>query len=135
MDVYAENILDHYRHPRNHGTLTDPSVTHEEVNHSCGDAITVTLQIDADRLTAIKWSGVGCAIAQAAMSMLSEEIIGWNIAKVGQLNKEDIYTKLGVPIGPRRFKCALLGLHTIKNALQKFLNQPVQSWAETAGVA
>ena len=134
MDVYAENILDHYRDPRNAGPLEGASVTWKEDNPSCGDEITINVLIENDAITKISWEGVGCAISLAGMSMLSEELEGMSTTQVLELSKQDIYELLGVPIGPRRFKCALIGLHTMKNALRKYNNEPEQSWVETVGL-
>ncbi len=133
MDLYAENILEHYRHPRGTGTLRDATVTHEEINHSCGDAITLQLKIDDGKVSASAWQGTGCAISQASMSMLSEELLGKKALELEALTTKRMYELLSVPIGPRRFKCALLSLHTLKNALRKARGEPVQTWTETVG--
>lgn len=131
MDLYAENILDHYRHPRGKGELKNPSVEHEEVNHSCGDAIKIQLNIKGDTVEGIAWAGTGCAISQAGISMLCEEFEGEAITAIEALSEKDIRDMFGVPIGTRRTKCALLALHTIKNALRIHSGQPVQSWLDT----
>lgn len=134
MDVYAENILDHYRHPRNKLIAVScqlSACSHTEENLSCGDTVTVHLAIENDRITEVSWDGTGCAISQAAMSMLSEELVGKSLDEVKELMPKSIYDMLGVPIGPRRVKCALLCLHVLKNALQKYEGKPPQSWAKT----
>ena len=146
MDVYAENILDHYRHPRNKGKLETGTCAHHESNPSCGDDLTVEIVVEDDILQAIGWDGVGCAISQAAISMLCEEAEGLKVDDIlgpanrssaersGGWSKDDIYELLGVPIGPRRFKCALLCLHTLKNALRTAEGLEPQSWLDTVGV-
>ncbi|MDP7477071.1 MAG: iron-sulfur cluster assembly scaffold protein [Candidatus Peribacteraceae bacterium] len=137
MDLYADNILDHYRDPRNKSEspiTNDQSlfdVVHTEKNISCGDEITVALDIENESIASIKWSGIGCAISQAGMSILSEEIEGMSTAEILKMQKDDVYEMLGVPIGPRRFKCALISLHTVKNALRKNAQEKPQSWLET----
>ena len=133
MDLYAENILDHYRSPRGTEPLLKPTVEHHEVNASCGDELTVKLKIEDGNLTGVSWSGTGCAISQAAMSMLSEELVGKTMRSVSSLTPKDVYDLLGVPVGPRRFKCALLCLHTLKNALRMYEKKEPQSWIETVG--
>lgn len=133
MDIYAENILDHSKHPHHRGVLEDASVTHTENNPSCGDTVTLTLQIDGNRITDIGWTGDGCAISQASMSILSNEVIGKTLQEVRQLNPETIKTLLGVPVGTRRLKCALLSMHTVQNAVHTFQNEPLQTWHETVG--
>ncbi len=119
MDLYAENILDHYRHPRSKGRLPSPTVTREEVNLSCGDQLTLDLVITNDHIESIGWEGSGCAISQVAMSLLSEELVGKSVAEAEALTKEDIYKMLGVPIGPRRVKCALLCLSALQGGLRR----------------
>ena len=131
MDVYAENILDHYRSPRGKKAVTSPTVTHEEINVSCGDALTISLVIKDGVVTELGWEGTGCAISQAAMSMMSEEMTGKSVEDLEKLTKEDVYALLGVPIGPRRVKCALLCLHALKNALRKSKGLQMQGWTET----
>ncbi|MEK7563175.1 MAG: iron-sulfur cluster assembly scaffold protein [Patescibacteria group bacterium] len=137
MDVYAENILDHYRHPRNKNSEfripNSEFSSHTEENLSCGDTVTIHLSIKDDRIAEISWDGTGCAISQAAMSLLSEELAGKTVSEVEALIPKDIYDILGVPIGPRRVKCALLGLHTLKNALRKNVGKELQSWIGTVG--
>ncbi|MBI1934762.1 iron-sulfur cluster assembly scaffold protein [Candidatus Peregrinibacteria bacterium] len=152
MDLYAENIIDHYRNPRGKfplhtgcglgGGLTPLSCHsgrgdggeghfhHTESNPACGDEITIGLTIRNGCLHDIYWDGTGCAISQAAMSMLSEELFGKSLEDVAALTKENVLTLLGVPIGPRRLKCALLGLHTLKNAIQKAQGKMMRGWTE-----
>ncbi len=140
MDVYAENVLDHYRHPRNKKAdgreqMAENSISHTEENLSCGDTVTIHLTIENNRIAAISWNGTGCAISQAAMSMLSEELHGKSVQDLEVLMPQNVYDLLGVPIGPRRTKCALLGLHTVKNVLRKYAGKELQSWTETVGSA
>jgi nitrogen fixation NifU-like protein len=131
MDLYADNILDHYRHPRGTGELTAASVRHTEENLSCGDELTLDLRIVGGKIKDIAWRGKGCAISQAAMSMLSEELLSMSVKNAQNLKPKYLHELLGVTIGPRRQKCALLCLHTLKNALKKHAKEPVQSWTET----
>jgi nitrogen fixation NifU-like protein len=119
MDLYAENILEHYRSPRGKKPINDGawSVVHHEDNPSCGDELTIGLKVENGKITAVAWDGSGCAISQAAMSMLSEELIGKDIADAP--GKKEVLELLGVPVSARRMKCAMLGLHTLLNAAKK----------------
>ena len=134
MDLYAENILDHYRDPRHKEEIANASVTHEEANHVCGDEVTMQLQVEDGKIAGIGWQGVGCAISQAGMSLLCEEVEGMTLEEADALRKQDIYDLLGVPIGPRRFKCALICLHTLKNAIHTYRKEPQQGWVETVEI-
>ena len=129
MDLYAENILDHYRHPRGKTALENPDICHEEANHSCGDVITISLKVDGEKITELAWEGTGCAVSQAAISILAEDLP----ENVQGLTSKEMYEMLGVPIGPRRTKCALLGLHALKNAFHTYKGEELQSWSETIG--
>lgn len=113
-DFYQQNILDHSRHPRNSGRLSHPTVSREEMNPLCGDKLQIDLQIDDGIITDVGFTGRGCAISQAAASMLTEEIKGKSVADVRALSKDDVLDLLGIPIGYTRLKCALLGLKAIK---------------------
>lgn len=133
MDLYAENILDHYRDPRNTGS--NGAISYKADNPACGDELTVYLTIEGDVISKIEWEGTGCAISQAGMSMLSEELEGMKVNDVTKMNKDDIYEMLGVPVGPRRFKCALICLHAVKNAIRSHSGNSPQSWLETVEVS
>ncbi len=134
MDLYAENILDHYRDPRNTGEGKGATVSAEEDNPACGDRLTVHLWIEDGSVTKIEWEGTGCAISQAGMSIFAEEFEGKTTEEILKLSKDTIYELFGVPIGPRRFKCALLCLHTMKNAIRKHEGKDPQMWLETVEI-
>ncbi len=114
-DFYKENILDHYRYPRNTGKLDAPTHSHLEHNPLCGDTIQIDLHVDEnDVIDQIAFEGKGCAISQASASMLTEMIEGKTLDEIKQIGKEDILEALGISIGPVRMKCALLSLKVLK---------------------
>ncbi len=115
--LYREVILDHSKSPRNKGTLDPADYSYQDVNSLCGDEIRIDVRVEDDRVADIKFSGRGCAISQAAASMLTELALGQPVAEVKAISKEDILEELGVPIGPARIKCALLGLKVLKAGL------------------
>lgn len=119
--MYRENILDHYREPHNHGEITQCDTKERGLNPLCGDEITVylTLSKDQKKVTDIHFSGHGCAISQAAMSMLTDEIKNQSVAKIMSWNKEKVLDLLGIPLSIVRIKCATLSLRTVQKALQK----------------
>lgn len=118
MTLYTELILDHYKNPQNYGTLKNPTVSVEEKNPLCGDSIRLNFQIGKDgRIKKVAWQGAGCAISLAAMSMLSEKLIGMNRDNMKNIASDEIFTMLGGEISAGRVKCALLGLSAIKKAM------------------
>lgn len=115
MDEWGlEILLDHYKDPRNFGRLEDPDLSHEEGNPSCGDQIRIELQLDGDTIEDIRFSGKGCAISQAAASMLTEELKGQPLETAREMGKEEMLELLGVEVNPMRLKCALLALKTVQ---------------------
>ena len=114
MNVYQEDLLDHYENPSNYGTLPNPDISHEEDNPLCGDRIRIDLLVEDDIITEVRFSGHGCTISQAAASMLTEEIEGKSLTEVKKLSRDDILDMIGIPLGPVRLKCALLALKVLK---------------------
>lgn len=114
-DLYREIILDHYKSPRNHGTLDPHDFSYEDDNPLCGDRIRIDVRLDENqRVKEVAFTGKGCAISQASASMLTESIIGKSLDEVKQLGKDDILDMLGIQLGPTRLKCALLSLKVLK---------------------
>ena len=114
MNIYQEELLDHYENPSNHGTLPEPDISHEEDNPLCGDRIRIDLGVEDGIIKEVRFSGHGCTISLAAASMLTEEIEGKSLAEVKQLSRDDILEMIGIPLGPVRVKCALLPLKVLK---------------------
>lgn len=133
MDLYAENILEHFKHPRGKRAMSDATASHEEKNLSCGDTVRVFLKLEGDTISDISWEGTGCAISQAAMSMLAEELNGKTIREIDALGPDAVRELLGVPVSTRRLKCAMLSLHALKNLAHTVRNEQEQGWAETVG--
>ena len=112
--LYREAILDHYRNPRNRGTLDPADHSYEDVNPLCGDEIRIDVRTDGERVNDVRFSGRGCAISQAAASILMEMVEGQPLDEVKAISREDLLEELGVPISPARMKCAMLGLKVLK---------------------
>lgn len=123
MSMYTEIILDHYKNPRNKGSIADPDSSASDSNPFCGDSLTVQLKLKGSVIEDIKFNGIGCAISQAYMSMLTELVIGKDLSYVVGLKKEDLLSIVGIDLGPVRIKCALLGLKVLKLACYKHLGK------------
>jgi nitrogen fixation NifU-like protein len=113
-DLYRENILDHYKNPRNHGRLESPDISYEDANPLCGDVLRMDFKLTGDRIEQVRFSGHGCAISQASASMLCEKVEGMSLAEARKLSREDVLEMLGIELGAVRLKCALLALKTLK---------------------
>ena len=115
-DFYKEYILDHYRNPRNFGHLEAPDACAEDVNPLCGDQIRVELKLLDGKVEDVRFSGRGCAISQAATSMLLEGVRGKTLEEVAHIPAESVIENVGIGISPARMKCAMLGLKVLKSA-------------------
>ena len=136
-DLYREIILDHYKSPRNRGSLEPPAVRAEGHNPLCGDEIEVFIAVEDDKVSDIKISGQGCSISQSSASMMSAAVKGKPIAEIHALIsrfkhmmsiEEDGEPDTSAPLGdlealtgvvkfPVRIKCAVLSWNTLAEAL------------------
>ena len=125
--LYREVILDHYKNPRGHGIIDAADAEAEGQNPLCGDEVSiyVAFAADGDTIDDVKFSGRGCAISQAATSMLTEMVEGKRATDVAMLDKDELLDEIGIPLTPVRLKCAMLGLTTLKVALHKAKGTPL----------
>ena len=129
--LYREVILDHYKNPRGHGALEPHDVSAEGQNPLCGDEVTIFVRFgeDGETIDEIGFEGRGCAISQAATSMLTEMVQGKKAEEVALLPKEALLEEIGIPLTPIRLKCAILGLGVLKVALHKAKGTPLpEEW-------
>lgn len=134
-DLYQEILLDHYRHPRNHGPLPGADREIDGHNPLCGDRIRLRIRLDGDRLEDVRFEGSGCAISTASASMMTEAVRGRSVGAA--LDLADRFRELmtkpgdeplpeewgqlaaleGVRAFPMRVKCATLAWHALRSAL------------------
>jgi nitrogen fixation protein NifU and related proteins len=130
-DFYREIILDHYKNPHNYGLLAAPDAQADGQNPLCGDEVTVSIRFGADGETIeeVGFEGRGCAISQAATSMLTDLVKGKTATEVAALPKEELLGEVGIPLTPVRLKCAILGLGVVKVALNRAKGTPLpEEW-------
>ena len=133
--LYQEMILDHYRRPRNKGTLENPDAAVEMKNPLCGDEIGLQVTFDGDEIRDVKFSGRGCSISQASASMMTQLLKGKTRAEIESIRKQfrglmlgessaaddpqlgSLRALSGVARFPARVKCALLAWNALETAL------------------
>ena len=133
--MYREVILDHYKNPRGHGVLEHADATAEGQNPLCGDEVSISVKFgdDGETIDDVKFEGRGCAISQAATSMLMEMVKGRKASDVATLPKDELLEEVGIPLTPVRLKCAILGLGVLKVALHRAKGTPLpEEWRTLA---
>ena len=118
--LYSEIILDHFRNPRNYGSLPSPDITYEDVNPLCGDRIRIELQVRAGVVEAARFKGDGCAVSLAAASILTELVLGADVAEGDVIATEKLLSSLRSEIRPARIKCALLALEALRSGVKLY---------------
>ena len=116
--LYSDILLDHFRHPRNYGSLPAPDISNEQFNPLCGDRIRLELKLEQAIVSAARFKGDACAICTAAASLLTEMVIGKHVNEVGNLPDTKLISALASDIQPARMQCALLPLHALREGLQ-----------------
>jgi nitrogen fixation NifU-like protein len=118
--LYSDTLLDHFRNPRNYGSLPSPDAAYEEFNPLCGDRIRIELKISDNRIAAASFVGDGCAISIAAASLLTELILGAEIDQGALISDEELLSSLKSDIKPSRMKCALLPLEALRSCVKLY---------------
>ena len=113
-ELYREVILDHNRSPRNFGRLDPADATAAGRNPLCGDVIGMDFRVKDGVIEEVRFHGRGCAISQAAASLLTERLKGLPLEEAKKISKDDVLGELGIQISPARIKCALLSLKVLK---------------------
>ena len=140
--LYQEVILDHYKRPFHKGLRGNPTKQVHHVNPSCGDEVTLNLELDGNQVQDLSWDGVGCSISQASISVMTELLIGKTVPAAlitveeftqlmhskgalagNEETLEDAVAFAGVSKFPARTKCALLGWMAFKDAAAQSLSQ------------
>lgn len=117
MDLYREEVMDHYENPRNKGEVSSPSMEGRDTNASCGDMIQYHLKTKDGKLVQVKWMGIGCAISTAAASKLSEWLEGKKVAEVKKMNEDELVELIGFAVSPGRRKCLTLPVRVVMKTI------------------
>ena len=133
--LYREVILDHYKNPRGHGVIEDADAQADGLNPLCGDEVSIYVAFgeDGETIDDVKFSARGCAISQAATSMLVDMARGRKAQELAEMPKDELLEEIGIPLTPIRLKCALLGLGVLKVALHRAKGTPLPD--EWSGLA
>jgi nitrogen fixation protein NifU and related proteins len=121
--LYQHQLMDHYRNPRNQGTLEGPHFKSGIFNPSCGDSVAIEGVITDYVITHVAFQGSGCVISQATASLLTQAVKGKAVHEVIQLDSSWIMQLIGIELGPVRLKCALLPLEALHEGIKQYQAQ------------
>ena len=135
--LYQQLILEHYRTPRNKGEMEDAQIEVHMRNPTCGDEIKLQLQVEDNRIADVKFTGQGCSISQAAVSMMTKLLMEKSLDEASEVTEKftammhgddshskdrsmgDLRALAGVSKFPVRVKCALLGFDALQEAMKQ----------------
>ncbi|HUC38648.1 MAG TPA: SUF system NifU family Fe-S cluster assembly protein [Candidatus Acidoferrum sp.] len=117
MDIYVEEIISHYEHPHNKGKMEGSDADFHEDNPLCGDTLTIHIKVKSGKISDISFEGSGCAVSQAAASMLTDHVKGMQLDEVKKIGYDGVKEMLGIDPGPARMSCATLAIKTLTGAI------------------
>ena len=118
MNIYRENILEHFKYPNNLGNLNNYDILARDINFSCGDEIQITLKLNKNMIKDARFQGKGCAISLASADILLGHVKGKSLNEIKNLTKDDILSLLGISLTPTRLNCAMLPLNALQNKIK-----------------
>lgn len=122
MALYSEKVMDHFRNPRNVGTIENADGVGEAGNSRCGDIMKIYLKIDNDIVTDVKFETFGCGSAIASSSMATEMIMGKPLAEVLKLTNKAVTQALdGLPTN--KLHCSVLAEEAVKAAVKDYFDR------------
>lgn len=134
--LYQQLILEHYKHPRNKGEVEDATAEIHMRNPTCGDEVKLQLRVEDGAVVEVGFTGQGCSISQASVSMMTQKLLGASVDDALELAAKftrlmhgddevardrslgDLRALAGVAKFPVRVKCALLGFDALQEALK-----------------
>ena len=122
--LYGDLIAEHYRRPRNQGSLERPDAAHEVVNPLCGDRLRLELKLDGGKIAEARFRGDACMVATASASLLTERLRGLPLQDAALLSREEVIGALHTELRPARIACALLPLEALRGALAQVERRP-----------
>jgi nitrogen fixation NifU-like protein len=120
MGMYQQQLMDHYKFPRNRGMLSGAHFRSQVHNPSCGDSVEVMGMVEDTQVTELRFQGTGCVISQATASLLLEKLQGSSLQDIVTFNASDVMKLVSITLGPTRLKCALLPLDALHEAIRLY---------------
>ncbi|MBS7359711.1 MAG: Fe-S cluster assembly scaffold protein NifU, partial [Oscillospiraceae bacterium] len=122
MALYTETVMDHFKNPRNVGTIENADGVGEVGNAKCGDIMKIYLKIDDDIITDVKFETFGCGSAIASSSISTEMIKGKTVEEALKLTNKEVVDALG-GLPAHKLHCSVLAEEAIKSAIKNYYDK------------
>ena len=122
--AYSEVVLEHFRRPRNRGSLAEPTMTQEGVNPLCGDRVKIELKIEGQTVREARFSANACAICVASSSILTELVQEASLDRLEKVTVDELIALLKADIPPARIQCVRLPLTVLHTGLMRLHHNP-----------
>jgi nitrogen fixation NifU-like protein len=119
---YNQKILEHFKDPHNQGEIDDADGVGETGNPVCGDVMKVFIKVKDNRIDDVKFQTLGCGVAIAASSVLTDMAKGKTLDEAAKISKADIIEELGGKdkVPPEKIHCSLLAEDALKGAIKAY---------------
>ncbi len=114
--MYSPEVLDHFEHPRNAGTVTEPDASVQIENPACGDVLKLSLKLAGDRIEEIRFLAKGCVCSMACGSALTELALGKTLEQARELTRDELVKAVG-GLPPASAHAAHLAMDALASAL------------------
>ena len=122
MALYTETVMDHFKNPRNAGTIENADGVGEVGNAKCGDIMKIYLKIEDNIITDVKFETFGCGSAIASSSMVTEMIKGKSVEDALKLTNKEVVNALG-GLPTHKLHCSVLAEEAIKSAIKDYYDK------------
>src|SRR4030066_245619 len=117
--MYSEKVMDHFSNPRNVGEIEEADGSGTVGNPACGDIMKLTIKVENDRITDVKFKTFGCGAAIATSSMVTELVKGKNLTDAEQISNSTVAEALdGLP--PVKMHCSNLAAEALHAAIEDY---------------
>jgi len=116
---YSDKVLEHFKNPKNQGSIDNPDAVGELGNPACGDVMKIYLKIKDNAIEDVKFETLGCAAAIAVSSALTELVKGKNIDEAEKITKDEVIESLG-GLPTMKIHCSMLGVDALKKAIKEY---------------